>query len=295
MIGMVEIIDLNEQFDKRFLSLINRDGQDTMKDDSIALGILDGDNPFGALVVDPGYDGAASVESLYIDEKHRRQGYATELMYYAVEMLYALEDMYSLNVTFADENGENTGLKEFFEYLEFDIEKEESKGAYTFLLKEVASSPMIVGKPDKRVASYDSIERSVKNRIMSGHPSFLDFCTKGTIDESLSCVVNRAGDDRSMQSYLVVGYGEEELVILWANAAPGTLDLVSMLRFAIKNALLKYGPDFRIRVPYINTTSKKIVEKLLGEKAETTETVWNGTLSLDWTDEAYAVDTASGE
>ena len=136
MIGMVEIIDLNEQFDKRFLSLINRDGQDTMNDESVALGILDDGTPFGALVIDPGYDGAASVESLYIDESHRRQGYGTELMYYAVEMLYALDDMYSLNVSFADENGEDTGLKEFFEYLEFDIEKEESKGAYTFLLKD---------------------------------------------------------------------------------------------------------------------------------------------------------------
>jgi GNAT superfamily N-acetyltransferase len=289
MIGMAEIIDLNEQFDKRFLSLINRDGQDTMADDAnIALGILDDDTPFGALVIDPGYDGIASVESLYIDETHRRQGYATELMYYAVEMLYALDDMYSLNVTFADENGENNGLKEFFEYLEFDIEKEETMGAYTFLLKEVASSEYIKGKIDSRVASYDSIERSVKNRIMSGHPSFLDFCTKGTIDESLSCVVNRKSNDRSKQSYLVVGYGEEELVILWANAAEGTFDLVSMLRFAIKNALLKYGPDFRIRVPYINSTSKKIVNKLLGDKAETTETVWNASLSLDWTDEAYA-------
>ncbi len=286
---MVEIIDLNEQFDKRFLSLINRDGQDTMADDSsVALGILDDDTPFGALVIDPGYDGIASVESLYIDEAHRRQGYATELMYYAVEMLYALDDMYSLNVTFADENGENNGLKEFFEYLEFDIEKEETMGAYTFLLKEVASSEYIKGQIDSRVASYDSIDRSVKNRIMSGHPSFLDFCAKGTIDESLSCVVDKKSDERSMQSYLVVGYGEEELVILWANAAPGSLDLISMLRFAIKNALVKYGPDFRIRVPYITETSKNIVGKLLGERAETTETVWNASLSLDWTDEAYA-------
>ena len=59
------------------------------------------------------------------------------------------------------------------------------------------------------------------------------------------------------------------------------MDLLRLLKFALDEACKKYDMQQRIRIPYINDQSKKLILKILGEKAVVSETVWTASLPLD--------------
>lgn len=278
---MVELVNLLEDCPEGFYKLVNDEGYDLLKSgDCVAIGVTDDDVPAGAIVADPGYEGVGEIVSLYVTPSKRRRGFASTMFYEAVDMLYDFDNMYAVGASFS--GAEENGLKEFFEFLEFDIEKDDTHGTLSFTLSDIAASDKVKGDIDKRVVSLKDALSSTKNALIARHEAVQTFLAYGEIDEEISCIVNAEDKEPSDLSCLFVGKSEDSLVIAWAQSAEMSLDLINMLRFAIVNGLKKYGKDMVVRVPYINETSKKLIEKLVGDKAESVETVWSAYLPLEW-------------
>jgi hypothetical protein len=281
---MVEIVNLLDDKSGEYYKYLTSAALLLLQDkECVALGIAEDDVPVGAIVADPGYNGVGEIVSLYIDREKRRNGYGTELVYEAVESLFSWDNMYAVGVTFKDDDETKSGLKSFFEYLEFDISQDGAHGSYTFSLADIASSDKIKGDIDKRVTGLKDVLASTKNALTSRHGAVQSFMVYGEIDEEVSCIVNAEEKDPSDLSCLFVGKSKDALVIVWAEAAEHSLDLVNMLRYAIVNGLKKYGKNMKIRVPFINETSKKLIEKLVGDKAVPVEYIWSAYLPLEWT------------
>ena len=185
--------------------------------------------------------------------------------------------------TFA-ENSEPNGLKEFFEFLEFEFEQDEILGSFSFSLADLAASKKVKGKVDKRVISLRDTLTPTKNALKAKYPQIDEFVRYGRIDTEISCIVNDPGKEPGDVSCLFVGKvrKKKELVIVWAYAAENTLDFIHMLRFAIVRALKKYGKDMLVRAPFINERSKTVIHTLLEGKETPANTVWNVSLALEW-------------
>ncbi len=279
----VELIDLTKESLEDYQKLISADGIELIGEGPcVAFGIAEDDFPVGAIVAGID-DGEGEIVSLFVLPKKRRRGYGTELVYEAINKLYDFDNLYSIKATFA-ENTEPNGLKEFFEFLEFEFEQDEILGSFSFSLADLAASKKVKGKIDERVISLRDTLTTTKNAIKAKYGHIGDFSRYGRIDTELSCIVNDPDKEPGDVSCLFVGKvrKKKELVIVWAYAAENTLDFIHMLRFAIVRALKKYGKDMLVRAPYINERSRTVIHKLLEGKETPANRVWNVSLSLDW-------------
>ncbi|MCR5279602.1 MAG: GNAT family N-acetyltransferase [Lachnospiraceae bacterium] len=280
---MTELFDLNEEMPKGFVELISANGRDAFRTGrSVALGIADEGEPAGAIVAFPTDDGTATIESLYINPVYRRKGYASELLIEAINALYNYDNILSIDADIVVNGREEPGTFEFFEAFDFDLEEDPVHGALSFILEDAAKSEKVKGEIDKRVIPFGEALRTSRNKILSEHTMLQRLVAANALDEEVSCIIERDDEDKLPSSCLILGVEYNELIVAWAEAAEGTLDLVNMLRFAVVEALKKYGPKQKIRVPYINEHSKSIILKLMGDKAEPSETVWNAHLELEY-------------
>ncbi len=281
---MIELIDLRNEVPEGFRKLIDDDVMNILLDGGcVALGITEDEVPVAACVADPGEDGVGEILSIYVIPEKRRDGYGTEILFDTVNMLYDYDNMFSVKASFAESEEEN-GLKGFFEYMGFEFEKDETMGSFSFSVADMASSDKVKGDIDKRVTGFKDVLTSTKNALAGKHGAIPRYRGLGEIDEELSCIVDDKKKDPEDVSCLVVGRNKNDNVldIVWAYANENTLDFIHMLRFAVVRALKKYGKDMTIRAPFINETSKKLLEKLLCGKQKPIDTVWNVTYYLDW-------------
>ncbi len=279
----MELIDLNAEQKERFYELITWDGLATLRTgDSVAIGLLEDDEPAGAIVVDPGVIGDAEIISLFVKPEHRRKGFGTELVSQALTMLFSVDNMYRLTLSFTENEKEGADLREFIRYLEFELVEDEEHGSYSFSLGDIASTKLISGIQTENVTPLSETFSSVKNTILGKHPHLRHFTDSGQLNEKLSCIIGNDSNDNS-PACLIIGEEDDHLVVAWAETAENGAELMYMLKYAVEKGIEEYGDYKMITVPYINTNSKKIIEKLLGEKAVSSEKVWNATLYLSWT------------
>lgn len=283
----MELIDLNVEQKESFYELITWDGIAALRSgDSVAIGLLIEDEPAGAIVADPGVDGEAEILSLYVKPEHRRKGYGTELVYQALTMLYSVDNMYRLVLSFTENEKEGAELREFLGFHDFELEEDKEHGSFSFTLEDAVSSKFLSGGDTKNVSSLSESKSSVKNSIYGKHRHLRHFIDNGAINENLSCIVPKEGTDKD-PACLIIGEEDDHLVIAWAETSENGIELVYMLKHAVEKGMEEYGPYKKVVVPYINSFSKKIVEKILGDKAVSCEKVWNAALDLEWTmDEA---------
>ena len=280
---MTDLLDLNEGCPKAFIELISARGRDAFfSGQAVAFGLADEGEAAGAIVALPGFEGIATIESLYINPVHRRKGYATELLIEAINQLYSFDNIMSIEADIVENYREETGTIEFFESFDFELEKDPSHGALSFLLEDAARSDKVKGDIDKRVVPFGEALRTNRNKILSEHTMLQRIVADHALEEEISCMIERDEDDKLKSSCLILAKEFNELVVAWAECADGTLDLVNLLRFAVFHALKKYGPKQKIRVPYINDHSKNIIEKLIGDKAVPSENIWKAHLELEW-------------
>lgn len=279
----MELIDLNVEQKESFYELITWEGIVALRTgDSVAIGLKKDDEPVGAIVADPGVDGEAEIISLFVKPEHRRKGYGTELMSQTLTMLFSVDNIYRLVFSFVENEKEGADLRAFIQYLEFELVEDEEHGSYTFSLGDIASSKFVSGISTENVVSLSESLSSVKNSILGKHPHLRHFTDSGLLNEKLSCVVKSDRNDNS-PACLIIGDEDDHLVVAWAETTENGAELMYMLKYAVDKGIEEYGDYKMITVPYINASSKKIVEKLLGEKAVSSEKVWNATLYLNWT------------
>ncbi|MCR5031969.1 MAG: GNAT family N-acetyltransferase [Lachnospiraceae bacterium] len=279
---MMEFFNLNETYIEGVESLITEEGMEIFRTgESVAIALAEDEKPVGVVIADPGVTGDASIVSLYVKPEERRKGYGTDLMDMAFNMLYAYDNIYTLELSFAENQLEEPGLKEFLEFLEFELEKDESRGAYSFTLADAARSDKLKGEISGDVIPLKDVSKMAKNELVMAHPAIVT--TESVIlDENTSCVIKGKEKEKEVESMLILGKEKDDLVVLWAQAREGSLDLINMMRYVVVEALKTYGKEQIVRAPYINEHSKKILEKLLGDNLNVSENVWVASLPLEW-------------
>ncbi len=267
---MVELLDLRDGIPDEIRPLIELDAQYHVEEgDAVAIGIYDDDKAAGAVCA---YltDGAAIIESLYVLPEYRRRGFATEMMYRLSLVLSGMEDIYRMEASFSEES--DTGLMELFTYLDFFMEIDEGLGEYTVRIGDMVSSEVLQKARTKGVIPLDDMESAQRKNIISLTYPVSYFTRTGNIDEKLSCVMEDAS--------LFIGHEKDELVMVWADSGDQKMSLMSMLKYCLDRSIDLYGEDTKMRIPYINDVSKKIIEKLAGDAAHPTETVWTARYQL---------------
>ena len=161
---------------------------------------------------------------------------------------------------------------EFFTYLDFVMEIDDDLGEYTIRVGDLASSEILQKARTSGVVSIGQLESFKRKNIISLSYPVSYFTRTGQIDEDVSCIM----DDAS----LFIGKEGDELVMIWADSGDQKLSLMSMLKYSLEKSIDIYGADQKMRIPYISDVSKKIIEKLAGDAARPTETVWTARYQL---------------
>ena len=151
----------------------------------------------------------------------------------------------------------------------------------TGLLKDAVESEIIEKAPDNNIIHYRDADPEIKNRLIAAHPSLKYIISHHEIEQDISCFVCREAGEDGIPDCLIIGKEDDELVMMWAQSRDNKMDLLRLLKFALDEACKKYDMQQRIRIPYINDQSKKLILKILGEKAVVSETVWTASLPLD--------------
>ena len=278
---MIDILNLKEDDPKDFYEMITSKGQECFKtQDSYVIGVRVDEEAAGAIAVE--IDGGnAVISSLYVDPKYRRHGIGTELVYQASCFTTYSEGVYHMCATFAESENDDAGLVGFFKWLDFDMGVDELHGAYTVTLRDASEAEVLKKASSAGVVEIGKVPSSVKNRLMGEHPSLRAVFGANNIETDMSCFVEADYSKDYLPDCLIFGKEDDELVMMWAQAEGSKMDIVKLLKFALEKALTKYGPNQKIRIPYINENSKRLVQKLLGEKAVVTETVYIASLLLD--------------
>ena len=275
---MIELIDLSTEDCSPFLELINAEGQRLIGlDDGVAVGITDDGIPAGAIVAELDDSCSATIVSLFVKEDKRRQGIGTELLYRALSLLLKKESIVRLEAEFASIAGDETGLYEFFGKMDFRFERDEKHGAYLIMLSDASEDGVLKKASSQGVVPYSKTMLQIKNRISAAHPMLY----KVNIDENVSCVAGTYDNEDTCPDCLLFTKEEDTLVMVWADSSLDKLNLVRMLKFASDEALNLYGPLTKIRIPYINENSKKLIVKMMGEKAVSVESVWRVVLPVE--------------
>ena len=273
---MIELFDLSTEDATPFLNMITAEGQRFLSGDAgAAVGISEEGKPVGAIVCEISDAFLARIVSLFVKEDRRRKGFGTELVYQALNLLLRKESICRLDVRFTSDS-ENPGIYEFFDAMSFSMSQDETHGAYSLSLLDAGEVPVLKKASSQGITPYARVTRPVKNKIFEAHPMLL----RCEIEESISCVADAGKDDVESHDCLIFTKEDNTLVMVWAESTNDKLDLVKMLKYALDKAVEKYGTDISVRIPYINEASKKLIIKMMGEKAVHTESVWDAELSV---------------
>ena len=274
---MIEIYDLSEEDSTPFCEFMTSEVQAMLNTDSCsAVGISEDGTPVGAVVANIKNSDAAGIVSLFVKEDRRRRGYGTELIYRVLTLLSRKEDLSCIEADFAVTEGDDNGLYEFFSALDFKLEADDMHGAFMISLAEAAESEIFKKASSHGVTPYSKATLQSKNMIKAAHPML----NSVEIDEKVSCVATAGGEGDSCPDCLLFTKEEDTLVMVWADSSEDKLNLVRMLKFAVEETIKAYGVQTKVRIPYINENSKKLIVKMMGEKAVTAETVWNAALPV---------------
>ncbi len=285
---MYEIINLMEEVPEGFAALINGEGQRLLKEvqgEAYAIGMLLDETPIGAVVFDNCHDGSAKLVSLYVTEEERRKGCGTELIYRSSLLLSADEEINRIEAAFAENEYEEPGLKDFFTWLEFQITPNDTMGAYLFRMEDAAKSPLLIKADKEGVVSWKDIPDHAKDQLLLEHPQALPFVKNKRLEKYMSCVVEKELSGEGHPGCLLFSLDDTELTMLWAETGQNKLDLMHLFKHALDLGLSRYGEEMLIRVPYINATSKNLVEKLIGDSIRSAETVYEAVFPLSWEEE----------
>ncbi len=279
---MVEILNLKTEDPSKYYEMLTRRGQESLdSENGFVLGISFDDHPAGAIALEPNNEGAALVTSIYIAPEFRRKRLGTELIFLAASYMVTDGEYYRIEAAFAENDREEPGAKEFFEFLDFELSKDPTHGAFAVKLSDVEKAEVITSANTTGLLPYNKIKSSIRNYVISEHPALWDVMAAGMIDEDVSCFEdpdNIKGDEPDCIIFCKEG---DDLVMAWAQSENNKLNLVKMLKFAFDAALKKYGPEKTIKIPYINEISQRLILKMMGDAAVSCETVWRAVLPLD--------------
>jgi hypothetical protein len=102
----------------------------------------------------------------------------------------------------------------------------------------------------------------------------------------MSCVVLEKEEDKLPEAQIFFADRDNELIMIWAESGDKNMALLSMLRFAINEAIKEYDANKIIRIPYINEVSRKIIEKIMGDFTRTAYHVKHAVYGLGYTEES---------
>ena len=279
---MVEILDLKIENPADYYEMLTRRGQESFdSEDGLVYGIRFDEHPAGAIAIEEDGMGAAVITSLFIAPEFRRKRLGTELVFMAASYLAGGEGLYRIEADFAENEKEEPGAKEFFEFLEFELEKDPGHGAFTVKISDVDKVEVISKASSAGLLPYNKIKSSIRNYVISEHPALWDVMAAGKIDQEVSCFEDTENFDGDEPDCIIFCKEGDELVMAWAQSENNKLNLVKMLKFAFDVAKEKYGSDMKVRIPYINEVSKKLILKMMGDAAVPSETVWRAVLPVD--------------
>ncbi len=278
---MIEIIDLRNTNPEDYYKMITPEGQESFETlEGIVLGISEDGVPSGAVAAEPDEDGSVKITSLYVDPDHRRKGIGTELIYGVAGYIDYISGINRIETKFAENAVEGSDLKGFFEALDFDFELDEEHGSFSIRLGDAATEVIERGSSEN-VLPYNKVTSVVKNTLMAERPFVRSAVAAGILDADMSCFLEDEMIDDPLQGCAIIAKTDDELVLIWAQAEGNKMDLIKLLKHVVETGIKKYGPDQVIRIPYINDNSKKIIQKLVGDKLVVSETVWNAIYDLD--------------
>ncbi len=281
---MVEIFDLKDKKPFEYYSMLTREGQESFdNEEAIVFGLSVDGKSAGAIAMEPDGEGAVNITSLYICPEFRRKGFGTELVYTAASYIVNAEGVYRIEATIAesDDIEDGDGLRKFFEWLDFKMEKDEEHGAYSVTIGDISGCDVISKAKPGEFYPYNRILSAVKNRVILEHPALTDAIGNGKIEEDMSFFADNDLEAGEMSDCIVFVREDRDIVMAWAQAENNKMNLVKLFRSAFEAAEKKYGPDQVVRIPYINENSKKLIGKILGDTARETEIVWKGVFPLE--------------
>lgn len=291
----MDITLINKTNIEHFLPLMNFEAQADVEvcygtgaeDQLLMLGMVDGEYPVGAIVCDlDGDTGIAEIKSIFMKEAYRRKGYATDLVISVCTLLSQMVEPYMLHcgvTEFASEEKDAVGmgvdLRGFFQYLDFQEEKDEAVGCYFCKSKDLVGSSILKQSVNMEFKKIPELTRIEKNDLAEEeNPFLLDEMNEGLLDESLSLFFT---DGMHIRACVCLKSEEDSTTMTWARVDPDCkVVLIPMLAEAFKILKDTRSAETKIFFPYINEASKGIIEKVLGEKARIAETNYHFTYSL---------------
>ena len=279
---MIEITEVSKDNIGAFSDLIlpsERAG--IVNSDTVSVGVYEDDVPVGAVMARITDEGFAVVTSFMVKKEKRGRGFGTNLLYEVLQQLLKKESISRLELRFSADDEETEGLRAFLTDVGFEMTEDETHGAYTLNIADAEQVPSFKKASTAGIRAYSNTGLQIRNKIIAAHPMLAGM----VIEDAVSCIVEEEPKKGGIHDCLLFAKFPnlpDTLVMVWAESSNNMLDLVRMLKFSLDAVLKKYGTDVKIRIPYIHEHSKKLIEKLMGEKLTKTETVWNAVLPITY-------------
>ena len=155
----------------------------------------------------------------------------------------------------------------------FVTRENESRDVYT-TVGEVAKLSLAQRRPPSYIISlYDLTVKQYRQGVISclykgkkGMMEDLSAVPMGWYEQDISCAVRT---DDEMTGFLLVHKFPSGLlmpVLLYASGPNAKMDLLNLIRFAIRSAAAEYGPDTKILIRRHNQAVKALSDKLFPDK-----------------------------
>lgn len=250
-----------EKYGEYFEGLILPEEREKMKEEeNFLIGAIEDGIPVGAALWKLEMN-RVRLLSIAVEGQRQRLGIATAILRYSMRVLHQLncDGVYALVLP---EEEAVAGLLKAFG---MTSEAEES-ASFKITLGEIEKEKYFQGNSEHTIALKDvsqSTYNNFTNQYFSANP---DLFEKELFEPDCSRFIVR---EQKLMAGIFVEKEENELSVAWLHSVSDKAeDLIYLLREAVKEAVKKYSKDTVITFTCYSEALLKIIQKLLGEKAE---------------------------
>ena len=211
-------------------------------------------------------DGVFKLASLYVAPDYRRRGCGRMMM----EGLFELLEAAPVEISFAVTEKEHEELHDFLYAMGFSKVDDEGQTILVTTVGDIARAPFFnqTAKTSDSVKFFEELSRfqiseAQRDAVFNDVPIPEGGLLGSGIDKSLSCAILEGSKVRAFVIFDRSFCNELTLASAWSNSSPTALP---MMLLAAENRLAKcYLPETKLVMQAVNSTSAKLVKKLVPE------------------------------
>lgn len=256
----VLLLDKNS-YGEYFKGLILPEEQEKLeKEETFLIGAMEDGIPVGAALWEIEMS-SVRLLSIAVEKTHRRMGIATAILRYSMKVLHQL-DCYGVYALVLPEEKE---VAELLKAFGMKSEAEES-ASFKITLGELEKEKYFQGNSNYTIALKDVLPSSYNNFTNQYFAVNSDLFEKELFEQDCSRFIVR---EEKIMAGIFVEAEENELSVAWLHSVSDKAeDLFYLLREAVWEAVKKYSKETVISFTCYSEALLKIIQKLLGEKAE---------------------------